>query len=249
VFRGIQLAVLTSCLAWSELAWPQPAFDVATIKPAALARVGGEGSLAESVQISPLAVTMRNVSLSDCLQWAYRLKDYQVTGPSWTGSERWDLFARAGSPSREDELRVMMQTLLAERFHLAFHHERKEAQVYALLEGREPHLQKSQDETPESMNLVRPGLRIAFRHYSVTKLADLLSSLLVIGRPVIDETGIEGFFDFQLDLRELRLPDDVEPGPTPSSVLERQIGLRLESRKAALELLVVDRAERIPIAN
>lgn len=239
------LAALTSCTAWC-----QPAFDVASIKPSALARAGGEGSLAQSVQTSPLSLTMRNVSLGVCIQWAYRVKEYQVTGASWTGSERYDVFARTGSPVSENQLRVMLQALLAERFHLVFHRDRKELPVYALLRGKDaPRLTESEAASANSMSMIRPGLRLVFHHESLSELADWLSTLLVIDRPVLDETGIQGFYDFPLDLRELRPPDAAEPGPSPSSVLSEQLGLRLESRKAALEVLVIDRAERIPIAN
>lgn len=241
----MMLAALTSITIWC-----QPAFDVASIKPAALARVGGEGSLKESIQISPLSLTMRNISLGYCMEWAYRVKEYQISGASWTGSERYDIFARTGSPAGEGRLRLMLQTLLAERFHLVFHRDRKELPVYALLPGKDkPRLQESQPDTPNSMTLIRPGLRLTFRHESLSQLADWLSGLLVIDRPVLDETGIQGFYDFPLDLRELRLPDAAEPGPSPSSALSEQLGLRLEARKAALEVLVIDHAERIPIAN
>lgn len=239
------LAALTSCALWC-----QQAFDVASIKAAALARAGGEGSLKESLEVSPLSLTMRNVSLSYCMEWAYRVKDYQISGASWIGSERWDIFARTGSPIAEEQLRLMLRTLLADRFHLVFHRDRKELPVYALLKGKsEPRLRESPAGSPSSMTLVRPGLRLAFRYKSMSNLADTLSTLLVIGRPVLDETGIDGFYDFTLDLRELRLPDAPEPGPSPSSVLSEQLGLRLESRKAPLEICVIDHAERIPIAN
>jgi uncharacterized protein (TIGR03435 family) len=228
----------------------QPAFDVASIKPGALARAGGEGSLKESIQVSPLGLTMRNVSLITCMQWAYRVKEYQVSGVSWTGSERYDVFAKTGSPVREDQLRLMLQALLAERFRLEFHRDRKETAVYVLLPGKvRPRLQESREDTPNSMNLIRPGLRLAFRHESMAQLADTLSTLIVIGRPVLDQTGIDGFYDFTLDLRELRTEDAAEPGPSPSSVISGQLGLRLEARRAPLDVLVIERAERIPVAN
>ena len=228
----------------------QPAFDVASIKPGVLARRGGEGSLKESIQVSPLTLTMRNVSLGTCIQYAYRVKEYQVSGPSWTMTERYDLFAKTGSPSSENDLRLMLRRLLDERFQLKFHRDRKELAVYVLEPGKNaPRLKPSRTETENSMNLVRPGLRLDFRHESMSQLADLLSTLIVIGRPVLNQTGIEGFYDFVLDLRELRPESANESGPSPASVVAEQLGLRLEARKAPLEVLVIDRAERVPIAN
>ena len=144
----------------------------------------------------------------------------------------------------------MLRALLADRFRLEFHRDRKEAAVYALLPGRvSPRLQESREDTPNSMNLIRPGLRLAFRHESMAQLADMLSTLIVIGRPVLDQTGIGGFYDFTLDLRELRPEDAAEPGPSASSVISEQLGLRLEARRAPLDVLVIERAERVPIAN
>jgi uncharacterized protein (TIGR03435 family) len=228
----------------------QPGFDVASIKPGALARAGGEGSLKESIQFSPQTLTMRNVSLSTCMQWGYRVKDYQISGPAWTGSERYDVFAKTGAPVNESDLRRMLRVLLTERFKLEFHRDRKEVAVYALERGKEePRLKQSTPESESGWNLVRPGLRIAFRHQTMGQLADLLSTLIVIGRPVVDRTGLDGAYDFLLDLRELQPEGASEPGPSPSSVVSDQLGLRLEARKAPLEILVIDRAEREPIAN
>ena len=170
--RATLLAVLAACPALG-----QPAFDVASIKPGALARAGGEGSLKESIQVSPIGLTMRNVSLITCMQWAYGVKEYQVSGVSWTGSERYDVFAKTGSPVGENQLRLMLRALLADRFRLEFHHDRKETAVYVLLPGKvSPRLKESREDTPNSMNLIRPGLRLAFRHESMSQLADMLST-------------------------------------------------------------------------
>ena len=246
---AILLGALTACQVLAQVV-AQASFDVASIKPAALARAGGEGSLKESIEVSPLTLTMRNVSFITCMEWAYRVKEYQVSGAAWTGSERYDVFAKTGSPVTGDQLRLMLGSLLNERFRLEFHRERKEQAVYLLLQGKQrPRLQESHPETASAMNLVRPGLRLAFRHQSMSQLADTLSTLLVIGRPVLDRTGLSGFYDFILDLRELRTEDASESGPSASAVLMEQVGLRLEARKAPLEVLVIDRAERVPIAN
>ena len=228
----------------------QPAFDVASIKPAELQRRGGEGSLWDAIQMTPLSLTMRNVSLTGCMQWAYGVKEFQVFGPQWAVADRFDIFARTGTPADQAQFRKMLAQLLADRFHLVFRREQRETGVYVLLPGKEkPRMKVSEPDTPNSWSMIRPGLRLDFRHESIGQLADMLSTLIVIGKPVLDRTSIPGFYDFLLDLRELRPPDDREPGASPRAVIDQQLGLRLETRKERLEVLVIERADRTPIAN
>jgi uncharacterized protein (TIGR03435 family) len=108
-------------------------FDVASIRPSQAARAGGEGSGRESVTVSPAAVTLRNASLSFCIQWAYSVRFYQISGPEWISRSRYDVIAKPGTPSpSERQLKEMMQALLAERFRLRLHRDTRTIPVYEL---------------------------------------------------------------------------------------------------------------------
>src|SRR5258708_22217964 len=93
-----------------------PAFDVASIKPNQMGNAGGEKSERENITVSPEGVIMRNVSLRSCLKWAYEVKDFQISGPSWLASQKYDIAAKTAPPTSNGQLRLMMQTLLSGRF-------------------------------------------------------------------------------------------------------------------------------------
>jgi uncharacterized protein (TIGR03435 family) len=98
-----------------------------------------------------------------------------------------------------------------------------------------------------------PGLRLSFQGTTPGQLADFLSSLAAIDRPVLDGSGLEGEYDFALDLRAAAGPwaseAEKDAAPSVSSVLEQQLGLRLDARKQQVEVLVIDRARRTPSSN
>src|SRR5262245_27511500 len=102
-------------------------FEVASVKPAAPRT---EGSRRESIEVGPGSLTLRNIRLSSCIKWAYRVFEYQIAGPGWLTTERFDIVAKAEGPAEEQELRLMLRGLLAERFKLAFHRQTKEMSAY-----------------------------------------------------------------------------------------------------------------------
>ena len=92
---------------------PAPtAFDVASVRVSGIGKAGGEGSRRESIEFTPDSVTMRNVSLKSAIQWAYHVMEYQVTGPEWLSTERYDIVAKSAAPVSEQQLRSMAQVLL-----------------------------------------------------------------------------------------------------------------------------------------
>src|SRR5260370_32828399 len=115
------LMVISSCAAFGQST--QPAFEVASVKPSLIGRAGGEGSRREKVDHTPGSITMRNASMKSCIQWAYDVKSFQVTGPGWLETERYDVAAKAADPAPEAQLRLMLQTLLADRFKVTLHRE------------------------------------------------------------------------------------------------------------------------------
>ena len=222
------------------------AFDVASVKPSQIARAGGEGSRRERIDRSPGSLTMRNVSISFCIQWAYSVKFYQISGPRWLVDERYDIVAKASGSHDDGQLRLMLQTLLADRFKLKLHREKKELPVYALVVGKDgPKLRPSTADGDSDMQVAAGSF--VFQRTSMQDLADRLSDLVGVDRPVIDETGIKGVFDVTLkSAARAALEGD---GPSIFTSLREQLGLRLEPRKGRLEILVVDFADKVPTEN
>ena len=197
---------------------------------------------------------MRNVSLRSCIQWAYRVRGYQISGPGWLTSERYDIVAKTSSPAADDQLRPMLQRLLADRFQLALHRETKELPVYWLVAGkRGPKLRAAAGEGNSSMRPAGGGLE--FRNFSMPELADRLSARpFSVDRPVLDKTGINGLFDFTMKLADndaelKRTLEGMERGASDFALFLEQLGLTLQAQKGTVEILVIDRAEKAPIGN
>lgn len=219
------------------------AFDAASIKPSNIGgggRKGGPGG--GSLQITPPGrVFGRSVSAKRIIREAYHLTDDQVSGgPGWIDSDRFTLEAKAESPADKNQLRQMLQTLLRDRFGLGIHRETKEMPVYTLTiakSGLKVHELKEGTPTPTSVARTRgagPGPAIIFRG-SMQEFADLLSDNPSIGRPVVDKTGLQEIYFFGVAWGE---DEDFV------TVIQEEFGLKLESRKAPMDVLVVDRIEK-----
>ena len=225
-------------------------FEVASIKPHKSGSTGGEGSGRISTESSPGGLTMRNVSLKSCMRWAYGVHDYQIAGPAWLDSERYDIAAKTASPARNDQLRLMLQALLADRFTLTIHRENKELSVYALMVGKNgPRLRRSEGESDSAVGVMGGGkLSMVAEKTSMWELAGLLSGSLQT--PVVDMTGLNGRFDFTLDLTPfIANTDSKQTVDMPSLILtalQEQLGLVVRAQKGQVEILVVDHAERVP---
>src|SRR5580704_7999137 len=123
--------LISSCVA----AAPPPAFEVASVKVADPGEAG-PGDIPRNMENSPGHFVMRNVPLRYCVEWAYDLKDYQVAGPDWIKAEnRYDIQATAPGAS-ENDMRLMLQALLLDRFQMKVHRETKNLDVFALLPGK-----------------------------------------------------------------------------------------------------------------
>jgi uncharacterized protein (TIGR03435 family) len=229
----------------------QPAFEVASVKPHK-PDVAGENRNHESIDSVPGALTVRNASLGSCIKWAYLVRDYQISGPAWLNEERYDITAKAAGPARLDELRRMLRTLLAERFSLRLHREAKQLPVYSLVAAKSgPKLHKAEPGSNTSMQGENGSF--VFRGTSMAQLAEDLSTLSQVDRPVLDRTGIPGVFDFSLkigeDNNEMKRALIAGDGPSIFTLIQEQLGLKLEARRDVAEVLVVDHAARIPSEN
>ena len=225
------------------------AFEVSSIRPAAIWKAGGEGSKRSKIEYSPESLSMWNVDLTDCVQWAYGIKFYQISGPGFPGSERYDVLAKTGDSVPVKQLRAMLQDLLEKRFQLRLHRETKMLPVYELVVAkggpRLPVPKADTDLSPthatESLPRVQDG-SFVFQDASMAEFAAKLSLLRGVDLPVIDRTGIKGLFDITLKsaANAILQPD----GPTVSTLVQEQLGLKLVSAKTPIEVIVIDHVER-----
>jgi uncharacterized protein (TIGR03435 family) len=223
-----------------------PAFEVASIKPTRSA----EG--VSSIRPSPGRISMENVSLKKLILNAYGIPDdqgYALAGPGWLTTESFDIEATFPADTPLPQVRQMMQALLAERFRLASHRENRQLPNYALVVTKNgPKIHAVVDGQPRTAG--GPG-RLEATRITMQKLADLLSRQA--GLPVVDSTGLKGVFDFTLTWS----PEETAATPTnggaagPSifTALQEQLGLKLESGKGPVEILVVDHIEKAPTGN
>ena len=223
----------------------KPVFDVATVRQSN-PDARGMRFLARGRHY-----TTTNTSLRALLMEAYALHPRQLTGgTSWMNEDKWDISGLPdldGLPSWE-QWKSMLQKLLAERFQVKFHIEKKEMSVYELTLGKTgPTLTPSEgnaDGVPH-LNGQGPG-HLLGQNSSLRDLAEFLQQH-IIDRPVVDRTGITGRFDFRLDWTPDEMPSDAADAP-PSllKAIEEQLGLKLTATRAMVDVLVVDSAVKPP---
>jgi uncharacterized protein (TIGR03435 family) len=229
-------------------------FEVASVKP--------NKSMSNSSHSSSDQgrYTATNVSLKQILTQAYGLKEYQVSGPDWLNSEKYDIAAKfpEALPKDRDKyaagLQAMMQKMLLERFKLESHRETKPFSVYGLVVGKGgikfKEVPDGDSHNSNSNNNHYTGKCINMEIFAgfLARRSDL---------PVLDMTGLKGYYDLTLDWvpEERRATDgdkpaaDLPAGPTLAMALQEQLGLKLEPHKAPIEVLVVDKVERVPTDN
>jgi uncharacterized protein (TIGR03435 family) len=228
----------------------RPQFEVASLKP-------GQPLLGDKIytnlgSLSHGTLTLTNTSLADCLRYAFGLtSNDQLAGPDWVKSKvvRFDIVAKAPADTPLARIRLMLQTLLTERFRLALHREQKDLSYVALIIGKKgPKLRDAVPDSDASGNKFLIG-QIASNHISTNTLATLFSRFT--GQTVIDMTGLEGSYDLKLEWtpENAGASTDGDSGPSLFAAVEQQLGLKLEVRKGPLEILVIDHAEREPVQN
>ena len=199
------------CLALTGLAWsqvPPPAFEVATIKRS--------DPTAEDGQMirDPRLVALAHVSLQNLLAQAYRIKNFQISGPGWLDSDRFDILARLPDGATPDQLPGMFQTLLRDRFGLSLHLEQRTMSAYVLLPGTEATKLKPINAEVGDIRTSKGATRLRLSgKVTMQGFAGLLSNML--DRPVVDMTELKGVYDVDL---EWSADDGAgrEPDSTPS---------------------------------
>jgi uncharacterized protein (TIGR03435 family) len=244
----------------------RPSFDAASVRPAAPAPVGpfwpgsrpvcpltGCGGPGTG---SPERITFTYVSLKHLIEAAYDVRSYQIEAPAWLESARFDVVANVPPGATRDQANLMLQNLLADRFQLKLHRSTRELPVYALVVAKnDPKLKESVDDpnAPRGRGTIGSGARKRFEFdgQTMARFADVLAS--EVDRPVIDMTGLEGTYDIRLEFAPQSKSAFGSPNPqdTPElfTALTEQLGLKLESRKGPVVLLVVDSASRQPTEN
>jgi uncharacterized protein (TIGR03435 family) len=240
----------------------QKTFEVATIKPNA------ENDNRVMFRILPGGgFSATGATLRMLITQAYNIKDFQVTGgPGWLATDRFDVNAKAEATTERvspETFRPMLQSLLDERFLLKFHKETKEMPVYALVAGKGPHKMKAAEtpagSDPQRRQMMRIGRGQAnLQGTTMAGLAQLLSQQL--GRPVIDKTGIQGAFDVELRWTPEpgqgggpfggappppeAIAQSDNSGPSIFTAIQEQLGLKLDSTKGPVEIMIIDSATK-----
>ncbi|MES2394090.1 MAG: TIGR03435 family protein [Acidobacteriota bacterium] len=239
----------------------EPGIEVATIKPN-----DTDGSSMQVLTFRGHNLTTVNSSLADLMMFAYSVQMKQIIGaPDWIEKDRYDIVAtpdREGAPTAE-QVRIMIRKLLADRFQLKFHHDKRELSAFVLTIGKGG--SKLQPAQPNGnlhgigMQPARTGTLMFANNSPIPAFASFLQSL-VLDRPVVDQTGLTGKYDMTVTFT----PDDslfgghslgfpkpdegVEPAPSLFEAIQQQLGLKLTSEKTQVDVLVIDHAEK-PSAN
>lgn len=257
--RVIALAILS---VFAASAAP-PEFEVAVVKAAN----PSNGAMPQKERFLPGGqVEIPNGTIRQFMMAAYGVREDLITGgPKWLDSDRFDIVAKTPPDTSIETLRLMLQSLLAERFKLAIHREDKVMPTYELVVAKGgSKLQPSPNPGRQTCawSVVENGLRRRECHNMT--MAELAAQLpgwggIGIDRPVVDLTELKGAYDFQLEVglparrkAEAGRPGEPvpadDPGPTIFNAMT-QIGLKLESRKRAVPVIVIDHVERVPLEN
>lgn len=233
-----------ACLAQTEA----PAFETASIR-------SNTGNGDPEILDTPGSLTVRNATLRLLIQWAYDVPRVQVEGPAWLMENRFDVVAKAADPANEARLRLMLRSLLAERFGVKLHTEARVMPVYAMtLAKGGPKFQESETEGPFVIDRKNP-LVLSAHHARMSDVAQGISGEL--SRPVVDATGLTGRYEIHMDVTPyLARAGGGASGDGQLDVmsilftgLQDLLGLKLEPRKESVDMLVVDHAEKLPTEN
>jgi uncharacterized protein (TIGR03435 family) len=237
-----------------------PRFDVAVIRPNP-GDTTGHSHIWSSASDGNFKA--QNVTAMELVRYAFGMPETRITGgPSWMRSAKWDMEAKSdpatdaqlrgldSAPAREQK-QHMLQALLTDRFGLRVHQETRELPIYALVVAKGgPRFQPSKI-NGTTVNNGNASITVTGTDHTVALLAEQLSRSL--GRIVVDQTGLDGRFELSLKWT----PDDAaagsgtalaETGPSIFTAIQEQLGLKLESRKGPVPILVIDHID-LPSQN
>jgi uncharacterized protein (TIGR03435 family) len=180
------------------------------------------------------------------IQFAYGLNANQISGPDWIKTQQYDIAAKTegGAVLTLEQTRPLLERLLVDRFKLVYHRETMEIKGFALVAAKSgTKLQASKAGAWKGANILRDGIEVPSG--SMKTLAALLTSSLK--QPVADKTGITGDYEIKLSFAPAGADDSTLP--SIFTAVQEQLGLRLESQKVPVEMLVIDHVEKIPTEN
>ncbi len=241
----------------------KPGFDVVSIKP--------NQSMAHWSSVAPVKngrFSARNITARQILSEAYHIDGFLINGaPKWLAMEHFDIEARTEMPPPDKDFPLLLQSLLEDRFQLKAHRDKKESAVFALVVGRNgPKFSTAEHRdclpgakpTPGCLGMRFAGRGFTAEYTTMPSLARALSQMMEA--PVLDETGLKEAYDFKLEW----IPEAPETAAAPEGIpvagqagiaidwifaaLSQQLGLKLERRKAPVDVLVIDHIEK-PSAN
>lgn len=284
------LVIVSATAAFAQNA-PRPEFEVATIRPSAQTPQDG---VTAGVRIDGAQVRCAFLTLKDYIGIAYRIKLYQVSGPDWLGSERFDIAGTVPAGISTTQFPEMLQSLLEDRFKLKIHRDKKDFPVYVLevakgglkMQESAPDADLANADAKAPVNVTGSGgsqgiainygrgtsYTFANNRFEAKRFTmDLLAGNLerFVDRPIIDSTDLKGMYDIVLDVTQedyramliragvnagVSLPPEalrLLDGASVASLLDamQKLGLKLDARKAPLDLLVIDEARKTPTEN
>jgi uncharacterized protein (TIGR03435 family) len=241
--------LLLLCLSIS--AFCQPAFTVASVKPGEQAK--------PMVMVDPGRLTLNNITLQSLITRAYGVKFYQVSGPDWTANNTYSIAASMPADTPEATVWQMLQTLLTERFQLKIQHTTREMPVYAIVPAKGGPKLKPAEGGELSVHFTGGGLTA--KNATLEQLGNLLGKM--VDRPIVNQTELPGKYDFTLTFTpdamlgpgmsklsaELGASKTESTGPSIFTAFQEQLGLKLDPRKAPIEIFVVESALKVPTEN
>ncbi|HEY4355061.1 MAG TPA: TIGR03435 family protein [Acidobacteriaceae bacterium] len=240
--RTVTLGILLVVgVLFAKVSLAQETFDVAVIRPSA-AEVKFEHN--GKTEFAHGTLTMRDVTVSTCIQLAYEVPPSLIAGPSSLKDVHYDITAKAAPDATRQQMRMMLRTLLHDRFQLAFHLEKKELKVYAMVVAKGGIKMKPSAEDGEGYH-ENSDIGMIGRSMTMHDLATYLSDPL--GAPLTDSTGLPGRYDLKIDFRPYVDDErrDVRPDPVAvlKAALKGELGLELVERKDVMDVMTVDRVE------
>ena len=227
-----------------------PVFEVATIKPSQ------PNDPSDGFHTRGRHLFIENQTVNKLIAFAYGMNGKQISGgPAWLGTDRFDIDGVPdveGTPSLKQE-QGMVKKLLAERFWMTFHHEKRELSVYAITVGKSgPKLTKSVGELigMPSQDADQHGTELDMRFKNMSMADFALCMQFFVDRPIVDQTGLAGRYDFNLKWTFDETEASSNPNAPPGlfTAIQEQDGLKLEAVKAQVDVIVIDKVER-PSAN
>lgn len=277
---AVTTLLVFASVAYGQTADHQPAFEVVSIRPApppdprgmTVGSHGGPGT------DDPGLFICENCDLSGVVSWAYGIEGFQLSAPDWMRDQRFNLSAKVPLGATKEQFKLMLQNMLAERFKLSVHFDKKEMQRSELVVAKGgPKLKESAIAPPPKEDGADPkppekpaepksfmakngypavtgeGMAMGYgraRMVYPRQTVEFLAGMLSgqLHHPVTNATGLSGKYDIAL-FWDMRGTSDPDAGPTLEAALQSQLGLKLEQKKGRVDIVVVDHAEKVPTEN